>query len=477
MTAPVVGREAAAETAGPEASVPEVSVVVPHYRAPADLERLVAALAAQDHPASRLQLVVADDGSPEPPVLPAGLPFEAVVVAQEDHGFRASAARALGASAAEGRILAFLDGDMLPEPGYLTAACAAPAASVDAVVVGRRRHLDPALLESGWRPGEPVPEAARLPEPAWLAEAYQRSGDLAAADSTSYRYVISAVLTVAREVYADAGGFDPAFVGYGGEDWELAHRLWRVGGAFRHQPAAVAWQAGEDFGGRGDAAERTAVKQREALRLAARITATTARGHGLSLPGPLRVGARVRAEASGDAAAVVGVDALLAAAPGARVGVTGLGSGAARAALADPRVWIMDGGGEAARADLPPAPARGDLGAVRGIPDWSCDVRTPLRPAAPGARPDAARAADWLLRLERAGVERVEVLGEPQAAEEPGEAGRGERPVLAVLTCSRALWRSRRGGDSRVWRVPAARLGWAPVARDVDLEAWWGGWG
>ncbi|TFI15756.1 glycosyl transferase, partial [Micrococcus endophyticus] len=81
-----------------------------------------------------------------------------------------------------------------------------------------------------------VPADARLADPAWLREGYRTTDELRRADSTGYRYVISAVLTVAREVYEDAGGFDPAFVGYGGEDWELAHRLWRVGAALRHAP-------------------------------------------------------------------------------------------------------------------------------------------------------------------------------------------------------------------------------------------------
>ena len=93
----------------------------------------------------------------------------------------------------------------------------------------------------------------------------------------------------------------------------------------------------------------------------------------------------------------------------------------------------------------------------------------PLRPVGSGERPDPEAVAAWLLRLERAGVERVEVLGEPA---EPGE-----RAVLAVLTCARARWRHRRGGTARVCRVPASRLGWAPVAAVPDLEAWWGGWG
>ncbi|MFL0535883.1 glycosyltransferase, partial [Micrococcus luteus] len=307
-----------------------VSVVVPYYRAQADLDRLTAALAAQRGVTGGLQLVVADDGSPVPPRVDPGLPFDVVTVRQQDRGFRASAARALGAEAADGDVLAFLDGDMLPEPGYLAAALAAVAeAPRDAAVVGRRRHLAEAWLErawaDGWRPGDEVPADARLAEPAWLREGYRATDGLRRADSTGYRYVISAVLAVAREVYEDAGGFDPAFVGYGGEDWELAHRLWRVGAALRHAPDAVAWQAGADFGGRGDAAEAARVKAREALVLASRIPATTARGQGLSLAGPLRVEARVRVPegTDGAAAAVVAVDAVLRAAPGARVGVVG----------------------------------------------------------------------------------------------------------------------------------------------------------
>ena len=76
-----------------------VSVVVPYYRAQADLDRLTAALAAQRGLTGGLQLVVADDGSPVPPRVDPGLPFDVVTVRQPDRGFRASAARALGAEA------------------------------------------------------------------------------------------------------------------------------------------------------------------------------------------------------------------------------------------------------------------------------------------------------------------------------------------------------------------------------------------
>lgn len=471
-----------------------VSVVVPYYRAQADLDRLAAALAAQRGLTGGLQLVVADDGSPVPPRVGPDLPFDVVTVRQQDRGFRASAARGLGAEAADGDVLAFLDGDMLPEPGYLAAAVAAVAeAPRDAAVVGRRRHLAEAWLErawaDGWRPGHEVPADARLADPAWLREGYRTTDELRRADSTGYRYVISAVLTVAREVYEDAGGFDPAFVGYGGEDWELAHRLWRVGAALRHAPDAVAWQAGADFGGRGDAAEAARVKAREALVLAPRISAPTARGLALGPAGAGlaphdRVGVRVCAGDAdglgdggadgdggvpGDAAVVLGVDAALRAFPGARVEVAGAVGADAAACLADPRVRLADAGepdGELrahARADV-----RSDVAALRAAPDWHVAAAVPVRPEG-GARPDPAAVADWLLGLERAGVERVEVLGAGPAS-----------PALAVLTCVRARWRVHRDGDARrvrTLRVRASSLGWTPVGEDPDLEAWWGGWG
>lgn len=468
---------AAPEAAGPRGREASVSVIVPFYRAQQDLDRLVAALTAQTHPAARTQLVVADDGSPVPPALPADLPFDVVTVRHEDRGFRASAARALGVAAADGEVLAFLDGDMLPEPGYLAAALDAVAAEApgEAVVVGRRRHADEAWLArawaAGWRPGAQVPGPALLEEPAWLRDAYRHTEGLRRADSTGYRFVISAVLTVARGVYEDAGGFDPGFVGYGGEDWELAHRLWRAGGALRHEPRAVAWQAGADFGAREDPVRARRTKNREALVLAPRISAPTARGSALGLAGAglaphARVGVRLRADGDaggpGDAAVVLGVDAVLRAAPGARVEVAGAVGPEAAACLTDPRVRVV---GPALEADAAAPPG---AAALRTAPDWHGDVLTPLRPAG-AARPDPRAAEAWLLGLERAGVERVEVLGE-----------RPEAPVVAVLTCVRAGWRVHRDGDAhrvRTLRVPAARLGWRTVEAEPDLEAWWGGWG
>ena len=75
---------------------PSVSVVVPYYERPDQLGRLLSALDLQTVPGDRTEVVIADDGSRQAP--PLGTPsFTPTYVRQYDEGFRAAAARNLGA--------------------------------------------------------------------------------------------------------------------------------------------------------------------------------------------------------------------------------------------------------------------------------------------------------------------------------------------------------------------------------------------
>ena len=235
-----------------------ISVVIPHYNDPENLARVVAAVRAQDV-ADDVEIIVADDGSDQVPDV-----LGVTVVTQEDRGFRAAAARNLGASHARGEILAFLDGDTVPEPGYLAAATRHITADPHAVVVGTRLT---------------GPERA---EPQWLIDAWRTTHHLSAPDDTSWRFIISSVLTCSRDFFERIGGFDGSFVGYGGEDWEFGFRAWNAGATFIHEPTAVAVHDEEDFGGRfPDAAEEARVKNAETTALAHRITHPIARPAGV----------------------------------------------------------------------------------------------------------------------------------------------------------------------------------------------------
>lgn len=239
---------------------PSVSVIIPHYNNPEGLDLLLHAIAAQNYD-GEIEVIVADDGSDvvPHPVIPG---LEIRVVAQQDQGFRAAAARNLGASAARGEILAFLDGDTVPRPGYLRAAVGQVVVDGRTVVVGTRVHGD----------GQ---------EPEWLRQAWSQTENLAKADDSSWRFVISAVLTCSRRFFEDIGGFDGSMVGYGGEDWEFAWRCWNHGALLWHEESAVADHREEDWGGRQTDAESAAAdKNVETIALASRVTHPLARPDG-----------------------------------------------------------------------------------------------------------------------------------------------------------------------------------------------------
>ncbi|WP_295839693.1 glycosyltransferase [uncultured Microbacterium sp.] len=405
---------------------PRVTVVVTHYAQPAELARTLAALERQDHPHDLLEIVVADDGSPEPPLVPPGVRL----VRQEDRGFRAAAARNLGASVATGEVLCFLDADTAPEPAYVRRMSRLPALLPEAVTVGRRRHADLSNAPAD----DPVEDAGprhELPEPAWLRDAYACSANLLHADDRSYRYVISAVLACSRSFFAEVGGFDESFSSYGGEDWEWAHRAWQSGATLAHVPDAVAWHDGPDWAGRSHA-DRAAEGNRQAMQLAALIPVEGSRGRGLL---PATPDLAFHLPGGVDAApAFVCADSLLAAFPHAAI--------------------VMD--------------AVPDVAALRSDPrvgERAVDARVTVQLDAAVVVLDAEAVRSALADLTTAPIGRI-VL----------ETEEGERVGMAESRRFRRRsrrWNSTDVAEERTERVNGLhRLGSAP-----QVEAWVGGWG
>ena len=117
-----------------------VSVVVPYFERADQLHRLLTTLGLQTLDPERFEVVIADDGSPRAPE-PGRQPYAVRVVRQPDLGFRAGAARNLGARAAQGEVIVFLDQDCVPAPTYLEEVAAATATGWN-LTLGRRRHVD-----------------------------------------------------------------------------------------------------------------------------------------------------------------------------------------------------------------------------------------------------------------------------------------------------------------------------------------------
>jgi len=270
---------------------PDLAIVVPYFEQPESLLRMYAALGVARLDPGRTEIVIVDDGSSAPPPSPPqALPFKLTILRQADLGCRPGAARNLAASHTRADVLVFLDSDTLPEPCTVARLAGWPASMPDALVVGRRGHVDLAGWSEhqiqDWLTGNGAPPPRRA-DPAWLTDGYRSSHDLLSADERSFRYVISAVMACHRSLFDDIGGFDDERSHYGGEDWEFAARAFTNGGVLVHDPEAVAWHdepdwADREHGGetlRGAAGEpASGDKTEETLWLASHIPDPATRG-------------------------------------------------------------------------------------------------------------------------------------------------------------------------------------------------------
>ena len=186
-----------------------ISVVVPTRDRPQQLARCLAALAAQD---GELEVVVVDDGGGA--VAPGG----ARVVRAAGAG--PAAARNLGARAARGGVVCFIDDDCVPAPGWaqrLAAVCAGGGAAAGATVA------DPAA--------GPAAAAAQL-----LTNTLMLSTRGAAGTTLGFAPTCNLACHAAT---LRALPFDEAFRLAAGEDRDWCARLIATGGVLHHVPAAT----------------------------------------------------------------------------------------------------------------------------------------------------------------------------------------------------------------------------------------------
>jgi GT2 family glycosyltransferase len=414
--------------------LPTVPVVVAHYRQQAELDRTLAALARQDHPAELLEVVVVDDGSPVAPRVPDGVRL----VVQADDGFRLSAARNLGVRSSTGEVVCFLDADTAPEPGWVTAMSRLPALASEAVVVGTRRHADFAGVPAD-APVEQEGPRHELPAPRWLDDAYRASRHLLDADDRSYRHVIGAVLACSRSFLDRVGGFDEDFTTYGGEDWEWAWRAWRGGALLAHEPAAVAWHDGPDWAGRATD-DRQRQKNGETLALSRLVPVEGSRPRGL-VGGTADVLVRLAAAPSPGTAWLC-VDTVLAALPSSVV------------AVPDEHLAVFAGDPRVVAASGPAALAAART--ARVVVDLPSPVR--VRDAAPLA--EAVSAAG------------VGTLGTVEVTD-AGGAG-----TVVRIRSARAEARARLHGTEEYFDTRRGPGAWCErVEGEPSLAAYLGGWG
>jgi GT2 family glycosyltransferase len=199
------------------------SVVVPTYERPALMARCLAALARQDYPRGRFEVVVVDDGSTRPladsmPAPPADLAVSIVRIRNAG----AAGARNVGAAAARGRWLAFTDDDCEPAPAWLR-------------MLEARLERAPRSMVGGCT-------VNALPANAWSTASQVIVGMAYAfynAEPETPRFFASNNVAVPAELFAAVGGFRADEFRVASEDRELCDR-WRFAGhPLAYEPRAV----------------------------------------------------------------------------------------------------------------------------------------------------------------------------------------------------------------------------------------------
>lgn len=222
----------------------EISVIIPVRNRPVQIRRAVEGVLACDLARDRYELIVVDNDSTDATADVAAEAGARVVSEPIPNRCRA---RNRGAEAAQGRWLAFIDSDCVPDPGWLPAlACAIAEADLNpkrALIAG------PVLAAP---PASPV--EAYIAKRRWIdQEKFMQPGR-----RFSPPFAATANLMVRRDVYFALKGLDPTLA-VAGEDADFCWRAAEAGWELHCEPAAAVvhdhratigglWRQSRDYG-------------------------------------------------------------------------------------------------------------------------------------------------------------------------------------------------------------------------------------
>lgn len=202
---------------------PTFSIVIPTHARPRSLAAALKGIVNLDWPADDCEVIVIDDGSPEGNevvVQRFASRLRLRLIRQVRQG--PAGARNTGAEHAQGKFLAFLDDDCVPDPGWLQALCHAFANDPQALLGGNTRN---ALADNSFS------EASHQ----ITVFLYRYQSEIAAAP----KFFTSNNLALSASVFDRVGGFNREFNRPAGEDREFCRSLSESGYRLRFVPEAV----------------------------------------------------------------------------------------------------------------------------------------------------------------------------------------------------------------------------------------------
>ena len=227
-----------------------VSVVVPAHGGSDKLALVLASLAAQSYPAHLMEVVVVDDGSPEPLVPPRIRPENTRFLPSAEGGWGSAHAVNTGVAASSGQVILRLDADMLVYREHVESQMRWHHQADYTVVMGHKLFVD-------FDPAAMVPEyvyeevaAGRADtlfdrddaDPHWVERFIDRTDRLRSAGHEGFKVYVGATGSLHRSLYEESGGMDPELV-LGG-DSEFGYRLAQRGAVFVPDLETGSWHLG-----------------------------------------------------------------------------------------------------------------------------------------------------------------------------------------------------------------------------------------
>lgn len=220
-----------------------ISVIVTTYNRSDALSAVISALLDQTD--TNFEVIIADDGSSQSTRETINAFRRSTITSkrlihvwQPDNGFRASAARNIGAFVSSGEYLIFLDGDCIPRPNFI--ARHRLLAESGFMVSGSRVLLSDRLTKYVLSMQMEVPVHKRNMV-YWLMQRLLGNTNkvvpllqfpnscLRHYRSVKWSRIKSCNLAIWKSDYEAVNGFDESFVGWGHEDADLVLRLARYG--------------------------------------------------------------------------------------------------------------------------------------------------------------------------------------------------------------------------------------------------------